>query len=128
MNFFSIAGLVIVISAIALVLRQNKPEYAMLTAIAGGIFILLIIVNQVGEVFDYAEKTMSKLNISMSSIIILFKALGISYISQFASDVCKDSGENAFAGKIELVGKIAIVVVALPLLDTFIEVIQKILG
>lgn len=127
MDFFSIAGLAVVTAALALVLKQYKPEYGMLAALAGVLIILFIVINQISEIFTYAEDTLSGMSISTSGFKILFKALGISYVSQLASDICKDSGETALASKIELAGKVSVIIIALPLLKVFIELIQRIL-
>ena len=57
--------------------------------------------------------------------IILFKSLGVCFLAQFAADSCRDAGENALASKVELAGKISILVLSLPLFE---EIAQTALG
>ena len=52
---------------------------------------------------------------------ILFKCLGICLITQFASDSCKDAGESSLGTKIDTAGKIALVVISLPLMEKLVE-------
>ena len=60
-------------------------------------------------------------------LTILFKALGICYITQFASDICKDCGENTLAVQAEIAGKIALMLLALPLFGTLAELISELI-
>lgn len=128
MDFYSIAGLAVITAALAVILRQYKPEYAMLVALCGGIIILFIVIIEIGQIYKFAEDVLSKMNVSVSGFEILFKALGVAYISQLSSDICKDANETALASKIELAGRVTIVIMALPLLKLFLELMQKILG
>ena len=60
-------------------------------------------------------------------LTVLFKALGICYITQFACDICKDSGENALATQAELAGKISLMVIALPLFESLADIVAKLI-
>lgn len=53
---------------------------------------------------------------------ILLKALGLCLVAQIASDVCKDCGESALSTSVELVGKLSIVLMALPVAAQLIEI------
>ena len=55
--------------------------------------------------------------IPLEYIEILFKTLGICFLTQFASDVCKDAGETALSSKIETAGKVIILIISLPLFE-----------
>ena len=46
---------------------------------------------------------------------ILFKTLGVAVVTQLAADLCRDAGESAMAGKVELCGKAAVLALSLPL-------------
>ena len=60
-------------------------------------------------------------------IKILFKALGICYLTEFSADICRDCKENAVASAAEVFGKIQLVVLSLPLFESIIESIMEIL-
>jgi stage III sporulation protein AD len=49
--------------------------------------------------------------------------LAVCYLTQLATDACKDAGETAIAGKLELAGKIAIVILSLPLFNSLVNLI-----
>ena len=58
---------------------------------------------------------------------IIFKSLGVTYLTQFASDYCKDCGENAISSQVLLAGRIAIVVISLPLFKAFAQIVKSLI-
>ena len=58
---------------------------------------------------------------------IIFKSLGICFVTQLGCDCCRDSGENAMASQLELAGKAAILVTALPLFSAAAEMVRTLL-
>jgi stage III sporulation protein AD len=65
----------------------------------------------------------------MDSVYIttILKVIGIAYLADFGAQLCKDAGESAIAAKIELGGKILILLLAIPILTALMELILKIL-
>jgi stage III sporulation protein AD len=56
-------------------------------------------------------------------VATVLKIIGIAYIAEFSIQIAKDAGQNALAGKIELAGKILILVMAIPILTAIIETV-----
>ena len=128
MALFSIIGLCIVASVVALFLKQYKPEFALIfTAIAGCFIVLLIIVGATG-LFDDIKAGFDVSGLDSDIFKLVLKALGICYLTSFGADLCRDFGQTSLAGKIELAGKVCIVVLTLSLvrqiLDTALELIK----
>ena len=117
MSILSVLGLAIVAATIAVLLRQQKPEFAMLIGLGAGVIILVYVIMKAQPVFSELNTLMSSSGINNDYAQILIKALGICFITQLAADVCKDSGETAIASKVELFGKFAILLLALPLFE-----------
>ena len=57
----------------------------------------------------------------------VLKALGIGIAAQTASDICRDSGENAVASKLEFAAKVGILLLGLPVIREILSLTQKIL-
>ena len=55
----------------------------------------------------------------------LIKMLGIAYLSEFSSGICKDAGQQAIALQIEMFGKISILILSIPYLITLLQTIQE---
>lgn len=127
MEIMSLIGISVVGALICVVLKQYKPEYALAAAICTGIVILIFTVPQLSEIFDLL-KDMSKLGeIDMQYSEVVVKALGICIITQLASDTCKDCGQNAIASKVELVGKISVLVISVPVFAALAQTVQKLI-
>lgn len=120
MNIFSVVGLAIVTTALALVLRQYNKELAMLVSLAGGVILLLYALVQMVPALSTISDLIERTGIDNTYMQIVFKTLGICYLTQLAADTCRDAGETAIAGKVELVGKITIVVLSLPMFTNLV--------
>lgn len=128
MNILSICGFSIVLLVILSALKkQSKAFYLVLVAVSGIIFIVYILRGAL-PLFEKMHSLISSSGIPQEHSAALFKSLGICMISQFTADACKDAGEAALAGKIELASKIAIATLSLPILEQIIASTTKILG
>ena len=90
----------------------------MLLSLAGGIVILLQLLLSAIPLFSQIETWMSSADLQHGELSVLMRSLGICILTQFAVDSCKDAGESALASKVELAGKIAVLLIALPLFQT----------
>ena len=72
-------------------------------------------------------KIRSYLSGSEEYLSILFRVIGITYICEFSSDICRDAGYQAVAGQIEVLGKLVVMFAGLPILFAVIEQIQSFL-
>lgn len=55
---------------------------------------------------------------------ILLKVIGITYLCEFASGICKDAGYQAVAGQIEVFGKLSVLLSGMPIILAVIRTIQ----
>ncbi|MEG0397104.1 MAG: SpoIIIAC/SpoIIIAD family protein, partial [Oscillospiraceae bacterium] len=65
---------------------------------------------------------MQKAQINTTYTKAIIKTLGVCYVTQLASDSCKDAGQSAIASKVELSGKVFIVIISLPLFEDLIDI------
>ena len=122
MELFGILGLAIVSAAICLLLRQYKPEFAMAVGIAAGILLFLMILSALSPAFEAIADLMRRASINSAYTKAIIKTLGVCYVTQLASDACRDAGQTAIASKVELAGKVFIVLLSLPLFQNLVEI------
>jgi len=127
MNLLSVAGFAIVACIIAVVLKEYKPEYQMMISILTGVIIFGYALVQALPVFTSMMDMFSQTSLPSDYAMILMKALGLCLVTQLTSDVCNDSGHSAIASKVELVGKIAILLQALPLFEQLLQIIYQLI-
>lgn len=127
MSIFSIIGVSLIGVIISILLKKYLPEYSLLVTLATSIIILFWVVINVIPVLNKLLYYMEQTNMPSEYGMIIFKSLGLAFVIQLISDICKDSGETAIASKLELVGKIAILIISLPLFEKVMSIIFELI-
>lgn len=104
-------------TVLALILGQYRPEFRMLVTAAVALLLMAMVLEQLSPVLEQLRSTMELTGLTGDYAAILFKAVGICLLTQLAGDVCRDSGESSIASKIELAGRAAILLTAMPLIQ-----------
>lgn len=128
MNIIGLVGIGITAAILAIVIKQYKPEIAMLISVLAGVIILTVAVSVLAPVLKTISELTGMAGLDSTYANALLKALAIVYITQLASDSCKDVGETAIASKLELAGKIAVVLISLPMFQAIVEMVIKLLN
>lgn len=128
MNIIALAGFALTSVIIAVLLKQQRPEYAVMLTIGAGMLILIAVFSTVVPAITQINSFISRSGVPVEYGKILFKSLGICFITQFAADSCRDAGEAALAAKLELAGKVAVVTIALPLFTKIAELATKMIS
>lgn len=121
---FTIGVLGIIIVILALQLKNIKSEYSVVIMIVGCVIIFFYSISGIIKVVEILKKIINDTGINDEQIIILLKIMGISYIAEFVSDIAKDSGYSALSNQIQIYGKITILVVSVPILESLINCIN----
>ena len=127
MEIIEIVGLGLIATVISLIIKDQKPQFAFLIILLTGIAILLFLVGKISSVILVLEKLAMQANINMVYLETILKIIGIAYIAEFGAQITKDAGQAAIASKIELAGKILILVMAIPIIGVIIETIIQLL-
>lgn len=113
---------------LALQIRHTKPEYAVYLSVATGVFLLLLAAHRLEVVVESVRLIQSSISIQSSYIQVLLKIIGITYISEFAADICRDAGYSAIAGQIGIFAKLSILAVSMPIVTALLDTIHSFLG
>ncbi|WP_240620253.1 stage III sporulation protein AD [Peribacillus acanthi] len=125
MEILKIVGLSLIATFLALIVKEQKPNFAFLLVVFVGCSIFLFLVGQIQEIISMLKKIAESANVNMVYLETILKIIGIAYIAEFAAQVTKDAGQGAIASKIELAGKILILAMAIPILTVIIETVIK---
>ncbi len=128
MEMTALIALCIITALLALTLRGQRPEFAMLLSLGCGIFVLLALMGQMKEIITGLEKIMSGLSEQSDLTAIILKALGICIVAELGSQCCRDAGEAAIAAKVELVAKAALVLMSMPVFTSLMETAGELLS
>ena len=127
MDITQIIGIGLIAVIISIVLKENKPEFAIFVSIIVGIIIIVGLLPNITNIINYIENIADKTNINLNFVNILIKITGIAILSEFPVSVCNDSNEKAIGSKIDIGGKILIISMSLPIIKALLDVIIKIL-
>lgn len=128
MSIIKIAAIGIIgILLISLTKSINK-DISIYVVLATSIIILIYIVGEITGVFVYLETVYNNISYGREFFPIIIKVLGVAYIADFTSQLCKDAGESSIGAKIELAGKIIIFYIAMPIFTAILQLIDTLLS
>lgn len=127
MSIMQIVALAVVAVVLILVIRQERPELAMQISMVVGLIILIFAIWKLAGVVRVLENLARRAELNMVFLSSLLKIIGIAYVAEFGSQVCRDAGENALAFKVDLAGKVMILILAVPIISTIMETVTRLL-
>lgn len=122
-----VAVLGVVAVLIAQVIPKGKEVYAWVVVLVASLMILGMGVSRLQDMTELLQKLQDNLGSSGVYIRILLKMLGITYVAELSSDLCRDAGRQAVAGQIEFYAKILLFGMSLPVLQGLLGAIEEML-
>ncbi len=122
-----VVGLAIVAVVLLLVVRQQRPEIAVLLSLVVGVVILFMVAQRLVAVLDFLRDLATRARVNSLYLNIILKIIGIAYIAEIGAQVCRDAQETSVAGKVELAGKLLILVLAMPVVMAILETVLGLL-
>ena len=118
-----IVGLGLIATFLVLVLKEQKPVFAFLLTIFVGVLIFLFLVGQIGRIISMLQELAANADLNMIYVETILKIIGIAYIAEFGAQITRDAGQGAIASKIELAGKVLILLMAIPIINAIIKTV-----
>lgn len=128
MEIFKISAIGIITVFCALAVRENRPDMALLVSMTGGALILAFALNRFFDVFVFFNSLISAVGVDGAVVKNIVKIIGIGYVAEFSSAVAEESGLKSLAEKIVLGGKVIILVLSFPMIETLIKIIMSLLS
>src|SRR5699024_6042771 len=123
MDIIHIVLFAITSAMIYLIVKEVQPNIAFVILFITAIIIFIFIIEQVKTIISFIQILARKASIQTYYLDTIFKIIGIAYIVEIAANLVKDAGLSSLASKIELAGKIFILLLALPIIQAVIEMI-----
>lgn len=123
MEVIKIALFGIVSVILILVLRSYRSDWAMILSLTTGVLIALYLVKFMVDLSQVLQTWENYLQGVSEYMSVLWKALGITYLCEFTGNLCRDSGNTLIAGQIELCGKVAVMLLGMPVLWMLLQTI-----
>ena len=128
MQMFAVCAAGIAAAVLALLLRRQSPQISLLISVGAGSVILLTVIREMVLTAEEIQSILSAGGISGEYIMILLKVLGICYITEFTCDTVTEAGMLSLCTNISFVGKITVLVTALPLFRDILSVVSSLVA
>lgn len=122
-----IAVIAIVCSVLVTQVKNLKPEYGQLLLLAVGVFLFFFASKYLESIIEIFEQLSSQISIQKTYVVILLKMIGIAYVCEFASNLCKDAGCQTIASQVEMIGKLAILLISSPIITALAGMMTELL-
>ena len=128
MDIVSAAGICIIAAVICKVFDRFGKEYSAMLSIAVSAGIMGLVLLSISPAADAVASLLEKAGADSVYCGILFRSIGICYITHLACGVCSDCGEGSLAVQAELAGRAALILNALPLFTEVIKIADRLLS
>lgn len=128
MDIIKIAMIGLAAVLLAIQIKGGRPEYEIFVTMGACLCIFFFLVTKLQVVMDAINQMQSYIRLDAKYVVVLLKMIGITYVAEFSSNLCKDAGYQAVAGQIEMFGKLSILVISMPVLLALLETISQFLS
>lgn len=108
-------------------LKKEKGEFALLVILVSSLIIFIYAMAKMQTVVDFLRQLVERLPIDSTYLMPLLKMLGVMYVADFASSVCREAGYSSVASQMELFAKLSIIALSIPELTYLVDVLENFL-
>ncbi len=113
-DIIKIIGIGFISLIVTLILKEYKKDFAIYVSLVGGMLIIFLVIDYLQNIVSFISGLTDSNN---DFIILLIKITGISILTEFATSICRDSGENSIANKVDLGGKVIVISLSIPVIS-----------
>ena len=128
MQIIQIAAIAVVTAFSVAILRDAKSDTAYMVGIAGGLIILISVLDMALGIFDAIGQLVTRSGLDGGIARAIIQIVGIGYITEFSAGICEDCGSKGLGDKLILGGKVVIMVISLPIVMSLFDTIAGLLG
>jgi len=127
MGIFQIVAVGVLAAIIAITIKKQSPEIALLITITATVLIFLMILPQLAMATQLITHIGSLADGQAVYVSLALRVVGVAYMTELGASVCHDAGESAIATKIDMAGRIIIMVMALPIVMDILNIVMGVL-
>ncbi|MCH5157734.1 MAG: hypothetical protein J1F33_00920 [Clostridiales bacterium] len=128
MEIFKIVAVALITAFCVMILRDVKSELALIVGLAGGVIVVLSVVNYFSDIFGVISNIARRAGLATSVVSLLFKIIAVGYITEFSASLIEDAGLSSLADRVTFAGKLIIVAASIPVIVELFEFIAGMLS
>lgn len=122
-----IVGMGLMATVLLMVVREERRELGVILRLAVGVAMMLLVIPDIARVVAAIVHISELAHVPAAYLALLLKVVGISYLTVFVAQLAQDSGEAGTGMRVELAGKIVILMLAVPLIASITETVLKLI-
>lgn len=119
----AIAGAIVIV-----LLKKHSLEHSFVISVCAVSLICLYILSSVLPSLDSINSIFDSTGLNSNYLKIMFKCVGICFLTEFTCDCCKDASQAALSNAVLTAGRICVLLTALPLFREFLDFVLKLSG
>ena len=123
-----IIGIGLVCVVLSLMLKGSRPEFSLLVSVCGALVVFAMVFSSLEEIIGEVFLISNMSGLSGELFTPIIKVVGVGYITEFVSDIAEESGNKLLSNKIVMSGKIAICLIAMPIVKNLINAIFSVIS
>ena len=127
MDVIQVAALAVAGVLLAVQFKSGKAEYGIYLGAALSILIFFQILGKLNVILEVIKTIGEFLPLNKIFAGTLLKMLGITYVAEFSASICQDACYQTIARQIEILGKLTILVMSMPILLALLQTIREFL-
>lgn len=104
-------------------MKNVKPEYGQILLMAMGVFLFFFAFSYLDAIKQMLSAVTEHITIRQTYLLILMKMTGTAYVCEFASNLCKDAGCQTIASQVEMIGKLSMLLLSMPIVTALTETV-----
>jgi len=125
MGIFQVVATGVLCAVLAITIKKQSPELALIITIASSVLIFLMVLPMLTQAIGVLTNVGEMLDGGMQYVSLALRVIGVAYMAELGSSVCADAGETAIAAKIDLGGRVIIMIMAMPVV---IDIVGSVVG
>jgi stage III sporulation protein AD len=117
----------VVAAMLVMAIREMAPQVSFYLSLFVAAILFLAVMQRVIGLLVPIERLAEAANVNVVFFATVLKIIGIAYVAEFAAQIARDAGVVSIAGKIELLGKLSIIVLAVPIITAVVDTMTHLL-
>ena len=127
-TFWKAIAVIILTVILGVTLGKTEKDISVVLSVAACSIIMIIAMKYLEEVIAFLWQLSSKESEQIPSIKIILKITGVALVTELTTLVSSDAGNSSLGKAVDILGNAAILNLALPLLETFLTILQELMG
>ena len=123
MGIFQVVATGVLCAVLAVMLKKQSPEIALVITIGSSVLIFMMVLPMLAEVVSTLSRVGEIMDGGMQYVALALRVIGVAYMAELGAAVCADAGETAIATKIDLGGRVIIMVLAMPVVMDIVGIV-----